>query len=371
MVLLSKIDFLATSKNILICPLDWGLGHATRCVPIIQLLQQRGHNVLVAADNAPLAFLKSTFPKLQFVKFPGFKASYSAGRHQTLHLLLSLPAALRSFSEDHKTVECMIDTYQIDGLISDNRFGAWSRKVPSVYITHQLHVQLPRALSGMHFIADKINAHYIQKHQNCWIPDVSADQGLSGLLSSNPYPQVDSHFIGPLSRFKQQHLQVHGPKEIDLLVMLSGPEPQRSVLEKIILEQIPLRTEKIVLLRGLPGNCQTIDKQFANLTVYNHVDDAKLVELVHASKKMLARSGYSTIMDLTRLQLPVIVVPTPGQTEQEYLAKYLSSKKWVKCVNQHNIDLKTILSDDSNTVLPTFNAEEKLRSALEKWLMTL
>ncbi len=371
MVLLCKIEFLAGTKNILVCPLDWGLGHATRCVPIIRLLHESGQKVIIAADRAPLDFLKNAFPKLQFVRFPGFKPKYSHGNQQILTMLRAIPSALRSFAEDHHTLECLIDTYQIDGLISDNRFGAWSKKVPSVFITHQLHIQLPNYVKPFKSIVDQVNAHYIRKFDSCWVPDVVQGEGLSGVLSANPFPKTDTRYIGPLSRFEQQAAAPSCGKTIDLLIMLSGPEPQRSLLETKILQQIRNTNANIVLLRGLPGQSQKPAFEHPGLTIYNHADDGQIIELVHSSKKILARSGYSTIMDLTRLQIPAFVIPTPGQTEQVYLAKSLAKKNWLTAIDQNTFDLNTLLNNNFDALIPTFQNDDILRQTVDDWLNSL
>ena len=373
MVLLCKIEFLAAAKNILICPLDWGLGHATRCVPIIRLLQESGQQVIVAADRAPLEFLNSAFPKLQFVRFPGFKPKYSSANQQVLSMMMALPTALRSFAEDHQTLDHLIDTYQIDGLISDNRFGAWSKKVPSVFITHQLHIQLPSYGKYLRFFVDQINANYIQKFDQCWVPDIADGKGLSGDLSTNPYTKTNTRYIGPLSRFEQQTSSPKSSKPIDLLIMLSGPEPQRSLLETKILQQIQqLKTPtQIVLLRGLPGETQELQFKHAGLNIYNHADDAKIIELVQSSKKLLARSGYSTIMDLTRFQIPAFVIPTPGQTEQIYLAESLAKKKWLSVLEQNTFSINSIIHDSFDALIPSFNNDSLLRQTIHDWLESI
>ena len=326
-------------KKVLICPLNWGLGHATRCVPIIRGLLESGDNVIIAADKAPLAFLKKEFPNLEFIELPGFEPLYSKGNSQVFQLLKSIPNALINFNKEHKALEKIVDDYKIDLVISDNRFGCWSKKVHSIYITHQLHIQAPKPFRWTQGILNKLHNIYIKKYDELWIPDIENTPSLSGILSHPADVKIKTKYIGFLSRFSEIKDE---EKSIDYLVILSGPEPQRTILEDIIIKQANDTDETIVILRAKPNEENLPDNIPNNVTIFNHVDDDKFTKLVSKSDKIICRGGYSSLMDLITLNRNAYLIPTPGQTEQEYLAKYLTEKGLFNYCNQKDFKLKDV-----------------------------
>ena len=337
---LQKITVLG--KNILICPLNWGLGHATRCVPIINSFLNQGDKVIVAADKGPLAFLQKAFPDLEFIEFPGFNPIYSRSNTQVFKMMASFPGALRDFRRDHKTVESIIRNNNIDMVVSDNRFGCWSKHVPSVFITHQLHIQVPRIWRWTTPIINIFNNHYIKKYDEVWVPDVENEPSLGGKLSHPAIKGVKTKYIGHLSRFSSDNHDVK-EKTNKFLVILSGPEPQRTMFEDIVLKQARDIKGDILILRAKPESNDLLRDVPENVNMFNHVDDEMFVKLVNSAEHIVCRGGYSSLMDLVRLGRTAFLVPTPGQTEQEYLAKHLSKTgKWRWC-KQSEFQLDKIL----------------------------
>lgn len=319
--------------------MNWGLGHATRCVPIIRGLLESGDNVIIAADKAPLAFLKKEFPNLEFIELPGFEPLYSKGNSQVFQLLKSIPNALINFNKEHKALEKIVDDHKIDLVISDNRFGCWSKKVHSIYITHQLHIQAPKPFRWTQGILNKLHNIYIKKYDELWIPDIENTPSLSGILSHPADVKIKTKYIGFLSRFSEIKDE---EKSIDYLVILSGPEPQRTILENIIIKQANDTDETIVILRAKPNEENLPDNIPNNVTIFNHVDDDKFTKLVSKSDKIICRGGYSSLMDLITLNRNAYLIPTPGQTEQEYLAKHLTEKGLFNYCNQKDFKLKDV-----------------------------
>ncbi len=324
-------------KRILICPLDWGLGHATRCIPIIRLLLDRGAEVIIAADNRPLELLKKEFPTLQFIAFKGYEINYSKSDSLILSMLFSIPKILRGIKNEHNELDKIIDEHHIDVVISDNRYGCWNKKVKSIFITHQLMVKTP---FGEKLLHNKIQ-NFIKNFDECWIPDYEDENNLSGDLSHKyPIPS-NAFFIGPLSRFVNRET----PKiEYDILAVVSGPEPQRSVFERIVTEQIYQRNLKALIVYGLPNKMIKMEEK-QNVKMVSHLLSKDLENSILKSKIIIARSGYSTIMDLASLGKKAIFIPTPGQTEQEYLAEYFKSKRISFFQNQKNFDLQMAMSE--------------------------
>lgn len=326
-------------KNILICPLNWGLGHATRCVPIIKDLSSQGHKVIIAADEGPLAFLQKEFPEHEFIKFPGFTPKYSRSNTQVFKMMAAFPGALRDFRRDHKTVESIVKNYNIDMIIADNRFGCWSKHVHSVFITHQLHIQVPKIWKWTTPIINLFNNSYIKKYNEVWVPDEENEPSLGGKLSHPAIHGVETKYIGHLSRFSVDNQKV-SEKPNKFLVILSGPEPQRTMFENIVLEQARHIKDNILILRAKPDSNDLVRDVPENVSMFNHVDDDMFVKLVDSAEIIVCRGGYSSLMDLAALNRTAYLVPTPGQTEQEYLAKHLSkSLGWRWCrQNEFKLD---------------------------------
>ena len=318
-------------KNILICPLNWGLGHATRCVPIIKKLSSEGHKVIIAADEGPLAFLQKEFPDHEFIKFPGFSPKYSRSNTQVFKMMAAFPGALCDFRRDHKTVESIVRNYNIDMVISDNRFGCWSKQVHSVFITHQLHIQVPRIWKWTTPIINLFNHSYIKKYDEVWVPDIENEPSLSGKLSHPALKGTSTKYIGHLSRFQSDNQDVT-EKTNKFLVILSGPEPQRTIFEEIVLKQARQTSDNILILRAKPDSNDLLRDVPENVSMFNHVDDEMFLQLVNSAEIIVCRGGYSSLMDLAALGRKAFLVPTPGQTEQEYLARHLGKTEgWSWC----------------------------------------
>ena len=358
------------NKNILICLLDWGLGHATRCVPIIRALSEQGHKVIVAADNEPLAFLQKEFPEADFIKFPGFRPTYSRGNSQVIKMLSSLPEALRDFRRDHQTVESIVKNYNIDALISDNRFGCWSDLVHSVFITHQLHIQIPQRWRFVTPIINMFNNSFIKEYDELWIPDVDYKLSLSGRLSHPAQMKIRTSYIGLLSRFSSGN-QEDDERDTKYLVILSGPEPQRSMLEDIVLKQAAKINDKVLILRAKPDTHDFPRNIPDNVSMFNHVDDELFAELVKSSENIICRGGYSSLMDLVRLNRNAYLVPTPGQTEQEYLCNHLGRLGYFNWCKQSAFQLDKVAVPDVNMREKFKDNEERINDFIENWVKTI
>ena len=305
-------------KKILIAPLNWGLGHATRCIPIIKALEENGFEPIIASDGVALTLLKKEFPHLIAVELPAYNISYAEnGKNFKWKLLVQMPKMFRAISKEKKAIKKIITDYEIEGIISDNRLGVFSKKVPTVFITHQLNV-----LSGKtSWFTTKVHLNFIKKYNSCWVPDVYKYPNLSGKLGHLNKPLKNTIYIGPLSRFEKELL----PIRYDLMVILSGPEPQRTLLEEKIILELKNYSQEVLFIRGKVEHSQTIDKQ-ANVTFYNFMTSKQLETSFNESNVVLCRSGYTTVMDLAKLDKKAFFIPTPGQYEQIYLAKKFSSE---------------------------------------------
>jgi len=331
------------TKRVLLAPLDWGLGHATRCIPIIYELLSQNCTVIIAADGPTEILLKSEFPKLASLKLKGYNVQYSQKKSWLqLKILLQLPKIIAAIYYEHRWLKKTVKENNIDIIFSDNRFGLFHSSIPSIYITHQLLIKTGNRFTEK--IAQHIHYYFIKKYTNCWVPDFEGNNNLAGELSYPKKSIYEVKYIGALSRFEKKNVI---EKKYDLLVLLSGPEPQRTIFEKLLLDQLQTFIGTTLFIRGLPGKgFNNIQQQ--NVIVKDHLAANELNEAIQQSKLVISRSGYTTIMDLVKLQQKAVLVPTPGQTEQEYLAQHLTQQKIFYAAEQDKFMLNDILQEVEN-----------------------
>jgi len=325
---------MAKPKNILVAPLNWGLGHATRCIPIINELQKNGFAPILASDGNALALLKKEFPNLEHITLPSYNIKYAKkGIFFKLKLLLNLPKLINAVQQEKKLINKLVEETDITGIISDNRFGIYHKSIPSIYITHQLNV-----LSGVTTkLSSKIHQHIIKKFDECWIPDFKSNSNFSGILSQVNNANFNIKHIGVLSRFKRKITTV----KYDYLIVLSGPEPQRTLLEGKLFSELKHPTKKILFIKGIIEPEQQITTS-NNITYYNYMTSLELEQAINESHIIIARSGYTTIMDLAKMNKKAFFIPTPGQFEQQYLAERLQEHGYVPFCEQDDFCIEKL-----------------------------
>ncbi|MBA3900775.1 MAG: glycosyltransferase [Bacteroidetes bacterium] len=325
--------------RILVCPLDWGLGHATRCVPIIRELIKQNAEVIIAADNRALYFLEKEFPELQAIKFHGFNVRYASKGNMLLKMGLSVPGFLFNILKENRKLKSIIHQHEIDGVISDNRFGLWNKRVPCIYLTHQVSIISP----VLGTFINKINRFFISNYTECWIPDNPGKENLSGKLSGRKNKPANAIFIGPLSRFNAVNI-MDKPKKYDLAVILSGPEPQRTIFETKVIQELKQKALKAAIIKGVTENDESY--KIGNIDIFSHLGSNEFQAIIEESEVIISRPGYSTLMDLAVLNKKAVFVPTPGQTEQEYLGKYLAGKGMGIYIKQEKFSLDSLFLND-------------------------
>ena len=312
-------------KRILVAPLDWGIGHATRCIPIIEQLISHNYEVIIAADGRPMHLLSTEFPDLEMIRFSGYNIKYPKYLPMSISMLLQLPKLILGIKKEHSMLNQIIEDYNVNGVISDNRYGLYSNKVPTAFITHQLKIQSPYFSK----IIQNFNYKYINKFDACWVMD-NDKNSLAGELSKPVSLPNNTSYIGVQSRFEKQEAD----KKYNFLAIVSGPEPQRTILEKGLIKSLKGRKEKSLIVLGKPEEKKS-DK-VGNLTIKSHLNAKDLNTTILQSELIICRPGYSTIMDLAKLEKKAFFIPTPGQTEQEYLAA--NFKQHGVCYSQKQAD---------------------------------
>lgn len=309
--------------KILVCPLNWGLGHATRCVPIIRKLINEGNEVTIVSDGYALTLLRQEFPTLPYIEYSSYRIRYSSGKSQIGAIAFYLPGMAIKIFKEHRWLKRMVKAGSYDMVISDNRFGLWNKDIKSIYITHQVRIIMPHGVHFLEGLTWRVHRWFMSHYDECWIPDYEKAPGLSGDLS-HKYPLLkNTKFIGPLSRFEELK-DVAPDDKYEVVGVLSGVEPQRSMLEKEIIERYKSSEQKVLIVRGLPQEKQQME-HLNQITIVSHIDSKELAAVYLGAKHIISRSGYTTIMDLAVLNCldKAELIPTAGQTEQEYLALLL------------------------------------------------
>jgi uncharacterized protein (TIGR00661 family) len=326
-------------KKILVCPLDWGLGHATRSIPIIQEFLHQGSEVLIASSGDALALLKIEFPKLVFFELPPYRPEYSSKNSMALKILAQLPKFARVTHAEHDLTEEIVRSHDIDVVVSDNRYGCWSLSAKSIFVSHQTRLQMPQGYGWARPIVNFLLQRYIRRFDEVWIPD----QPGSGLTAPFISPTIrNQKYIGWLSRFGRRS---QPESKYEVIALVSGPEPQRAIFEKLLTEQLVDSGLKSLLVAGEPG--KPYRKRVGNLEIVNHLAGRELEEALVSAEMVVARSGYSTVMDLIALGKRAIFVPTPRQPEQVFLAGFLHENNIAQSLDQSRFSLTRALEKSS------------------------
>ena len=333
---------MAEKFRVLVAPLDWGLGHASRCIPIIRELLKQGVEPILGGTRESLHLLKEDFPDLESQDLPAYNIQYSASDEQLMKLVDQAPKVLSVHYAERKLFKRLVQENKIDAVISDNRYGLHSKKIPSVIVCHQLSLHYPHTPDWMLKFSNRTNRNLIQKFDECWVPDYGDEKNLAGKLSKAKL-KIPTRYLGPLSRF--QALNTKGEKEegkIDVLIVLSGPEPQRSLLEAKLLTEIPKIDRHVTLVQGKPG--EGMELKGENLRLVPFMNSKELQNAFQEASCVISRSGYSSLMDYEALGISkLILIPTPGQPEQEYLGEIWKEKQKAIVQIQKELDLKKAL----------------------------
>lgn len=311
--------------RILVAPLNWGLGHATRSMALIKKYLANGDDVVLAGDGDSFALLRKAFPTLPTVNLPPLNIRYSSGKSQVWAMLKAVPSIIGFSLKDHYFLSELLRHEQFDLVISDNRFGLYSDKVRCVYLTHQLFPRLPKSFRWLEPFAAWCHKKIINRYAECWVPDFeNKDGSLAGDLSHGTPMPKNVKYIGPLSRFDGMNPKPDSTYEA--VCVLSGPEPQRSLFEQSLVEQYSQSESTVLIVRGLPSKPATKLRK-GNLVLVSHLSDNQLAPFLLGCRTIVCRSGYTSLMDMATLGVlqKVTFVPTPGQPEQEYLSEWLQS----------------------------------------------
>ncbi|MEZ4983813.1 MAG: hypothetical protein R2795_02045 [Saprospiraceae bacterium] len=322
------------ATHTLIAVLDWGLGHASRCVPLIRQWQAEGQHVVVASSGSALQLLRIAVPDCEWIELPAYRITYPSN-NMVWNMARQVPHIAKVVWQEHYILRHYCQQQKVARVVSDGRFGCFDNKKNSIWMAHQLQIQHANVV--VRRLANALYHAWVRRHFGAvWIPDVPTADSLAGNLAK-PLAGLSTTWLGPLSRFANQPTTA-SETTYNWVAILSGPEPQRTRLEEKILQQLPLIPGKHLLIRGVPGDTHPTPL-YENIDSVDWLTGDDLHARVMAGSKLICRSGYSTLMDLHYWKKRALLIPTPGQTEQVYLAQYWQQMGWAKWQPQDELDI--------------------------------
>ena len=336
------------TKRILVSPISWGLGHATRDLPIIRDFLARGHRVTIAAEGRALRLLQREVPECEFLPFKDYPSPYTTTRRFIARFLAMIPVMQTAINAERRRFQRLLTGRRFDLILSDHRYGIHAPDTPSFIISNQLCFMAPvrlrwrrtvsYALEPIEFFLEMYNARTFTRFDRIIIPDYEDPMNnlcgrmTHGLLRFAP---ASLYYAGVLSSVRKQRT----PEDVDVFITITGPEPQRTQLERVVLEQAHrLPHPRIVVTLGKPED-RRVRRLNDRITVHGHLNRCEQEAMLNRARLVVGRSGYTTIMELAELGKKALFIPTPAQTEQEYLAALYKRRGWFHTVNQEDLDL--------------------------------
>jgi UDP-N-acetylglucosamine transferase subunit ALG13 len=329
-----------------------------------------GHNVIIGSGAEQLEFFKKEIPGIKCISFPGFTIRYSSWLPQYLVIILNSPVFIYSILKEHSQLKKILTEHKIDIVISDSRPGLWNGSVKTVFVTHMIRIPLPRWASLIEKTGLLSSKIFIRKFTFCFIPDLEKGNDLSGKLSHDLKLPDNARYIGILSRFSAPEIILPEREPLYFCtVILSGPEPQRTMMKEKMSAILGSYGKKSFILEGKPGSIPEKHEE-GNITYISHLPTTEMREYILSSRFIVSRSGYTSLMELASMEKDAVIIPTPGQTEQEYLAEYLSGKGWFRAVSQQELS-PDIFNGETASLIPadlTMESEKLLARALGELL---
>ncbi len=316
--------------------LNMGLGHAARSLPIIREFINRDWQILIGSSGRALAFLQRELPELQFARLPDYGIRYSRNGWLLPKLAAQLPVVLSRIWQENKSCWQIVHAFSPDLILSDHCYGINNPGIPSFFLSHQINFAMPKGFDFVQPLPAQFNFHFHKHFKAVFIPDSADTDGglLSGNLSRTPAIPGKYHHCGILSSVERQSLT----EDLDVFITISGPEPQRSILEDLVLDQVHKLAGKIVVAMGKSESAAPVYES-NRLQIYPYLTREQMTRCYNRARLVVTRPGYTSLMELAELGKKALLIPTPGQTEQLYLARRLEQKGWFYSVPQQRLDL--------------------------------
>ena len=355
--------------KVLVAPLDWGLGHATRCVPVIREFLNQGAEVELAVVRSNAALLRGFFPNLRQRLAPSYNIVYPKHGYNMGLWLVKNGVHLRTvMNYEHRFAEEMVARYHYDVLVSDNRFGFYSRNAKSIYMTHQRRIAFPKMLSAFEPLGMLWHASVMKHFDEVWVPDLPETPGYAGSLSHVKACPVPVKYVGALSRFEGEDLKLNADERYRFVAVVSGVEPARTRFENALRKTLVKLPGRHAVILGRPSaGVQKTSEQ--NLDLFTHLPDNEFASVVKNAQWVISRGGYSTVMDMAVLGAKCVFVPTPGQYEQVILGRDLAREGFAATIDESKFSTETLLatiSEKGNVALPKPSDSDLLKNAVRE-----
>ncbi|MFE3846072.1 glycosyltransferase family protein [Thermoplasmatota archaeon] len=325
---------------------SWGLGHSTRSLPVIRKLIEENNKITIISNGRALELLKKELAdKVQYIDIPDYPMLISDNSRQFIaKSIIYWPLFIKKMESGLQKLTKIVKKNHYDIIISDGRYDIYNKEIPSFFISHQMRIMNPLRIKFLETGSEIFNKFFFKRFKGVIVPDYKEDD-LSGDLSHN-LKKIDTeklNYVGVLSDFKN----INTKKDIDYLISISGPEPQRTIFEKKILSQLRYLNGNIIITLGKSDEKKEINKE--SIKIYSFLNKDKREDFLNRAKIVISRSGYSTLLDLAVTGTKALLTPTPGQIEQEYLSEYHNEKGTFYSVDQKNIDLRKDIIKVNNT----------------------
>lgn len=317
--------------------LNWGLGHASRSLPLIKKYLSAGHDILSASDGESLSMLRRELPDQMVLQLPGYDILYGS-RYMPYNMLKHGPGMLKTMKTEHELTKAIVERHGIDCIISDNRYGCYHHEIPSALMTHQLQVFTGHKLLDV-YIRRQIRS-WCKNFTEIWVPDQPPPDNITGEMSGIDIQPIPKYYLGVISELEC----VPHAGQYDAVAVISGPEPQRTHFEQLVIKQLSVLHGKFAIVCGKPGEEEKIREE-KNLMIFPYMSRAELSTLLDQTEVVISRSGYTTMMDLAKTGHKAILCPTPGQYEQIYLADRLANLGQCIYRRQENLNLEQALQE--------------------------
>lgn len=335
-------------------------------MPIVKILLAEDCRVTLVAENRAAAFLQKEFPQLSVIPCVSLNIHYPEKGALNVALARQAVKKKKWVEKEHNLFSRLDSEYHFDAVISDNRFGCYLPTKPSVILTHQLHIKAPLLLSPW---INRTNKKWLNKFHQVWVVDYENLPGLAGELSHPSEKWSNVRYVGLLSRLQKTTETM--PVEYEWLGLISGPENQRTVFEKLLFRQLSCVENPCVLVRGVTEGEIDVPEEKGNVRVYHHVSTGLLEKLFEQSRKVVCRSGYSTLMDLEAVQKKALLIPTPGQMEQEYLATKNAEANRHFCASQRDFKLESFASTSFDVQFRAAVQKNSLEMMVKEWVESI
>lgn len=374
--------------KVLVAPLDWGLGHATRCAPIVQEFLDRGCEVELAVVKSNARILREMFPNVRQRLAPSYNIVYPKHGYNMGFWLLKNSVHLKAVMHaEHRYAEEMVRRHHYDILVSDNRFAFYSKNAISIYMTHQRRIAFPQAFRMFETVGEMWHASVMAHFDEVWVPDLPDAPGYAGSLSHIAMSPRPLKFVGALSRFmlpgsevendasqnsdasRANELSQKNLEKLGVVAVISGVEPARTQFEARLRFVLAQTLGRHVMILGKPTLGQKCWKE-GNITFYSHLPSDEFAQVVRRAEWVVSRGGYSTVMDMAVLGAKCIFVPTPGQYEQVILARDLTAAGFACSVEEKLLTSETLATMMAQEVkcLPKPEGTALLRNAVDEVL---